>query len=724
MRSGHSWLGGSKVGKGRGAARGGLRKPLFIAALAAILALGAWVSASAAEAFPPTRLTNNSYDDYAGGVSGDRVVWMGEDESDWSHDPEIYTWTPSGGTVQITKNSTWDIEEEVSGDRVAWTGTVVGSGFEIYTWTPDSGAVRLTDNSNEEHVGGVSGDRVVWRGVINGIGGEIYTWTPTSGTVQITNNSSNDQLPEVSGDRVAWEEWDGADWEIFTWTPTSGTVQLTVNTGEDDICGVSADRVVWERERYVAAAQRYYYEIYTWTPADGNVQLTSGEWDVNPVVSGDRIAWERYDRASEYEDSEIYTWTPEGGVVRVTNNAYEDVCPEISGDRIVWTQEVWDYGTAGLSPAAKSEKLLELGETGAEAQSSPSTLETSGNSRLAEYGDVLESSVMTWTPTGGTAQVASYALDPHVSGNRVVWESFDLNYPQDTEVFTSVAHTRFDDKNAKITYLPGWARWDGSNYWAAIDDTYAYTDKKGDRVMVTFNGTSASVVACTSNTKGKALVRLYNGAAEPANLVSESTVDLYSSTTKWKQRVYSTGTIAAGTHTLVIECLYQKNGASGWYTIDVDGFDILGTLEQSPTVSKIDDKEAGFCTFTPAWARWDNSGYYAAYQDTYAYTDKVGDKMSFTFDGSYAAWVACTSNTKGQALAKLYAGSVDPANLVSSSTVDLYSSSTLWKQKVYDTGFLTPKKYILVIECLGTKNAKSWWNTIDVDRFDAILTTL
>lgn len=152
----------------------------------------------------------------------------------------------------------------------------------------------------------------------------------------------------------------------------------------------------------------------------------------------------------------------------------------------------------------------------------------------------------------------------------------------------------------------------------------------------------------------------------------------------------------------------------------MDRFDIAGTLLQSPTVTKVDDKDSSF-TYAPAWSHWDNSGFWAAYLDTYAYTDKLASKATFAFDGTYASWVACTSSTKGKASVKLYEGSVDPGNLVSTTVVDLYSPSTLWKQNVYDTGVLAPGSYTVVIECLREKNAASAWYTIDVDRFDVML---
>jgi len=68
-------------------------------------------------------------------------------------------------------------------------------------------------------------------------------------------------------------------------------------------------------------------------------------------------------------------------------------------------------------------------------------------------------------------------------------------------------------------------------------------------------------------------------------------VDLYGSFA-FKQRVWSSGTIAEGTHTLRIDYTGTKNAASSGYTIGVDAFDVVGSLGADTgaptTVSTID----------------------------------------------------------------------------------------------------------------------------------------
>ncbi len=331
--------------------------------------------------------------------------------------------------------------------------------------------------------------------------------------------------------------------------------------------------------------------------------------------------------------------------------------------------------------------------------------------------------------TFGGAAATSFRVDsatqvtaiapPHAAGTVGVQVTTMVDSSPDTPAddFTYIATIRYDDKDSKITYEPTWGRWDNSGYWAASQDTYAFTDKAGRKAIVTFEGTYLAWLSRTSNTQGKAKVTLDGNDAEA------QVIDLYTPITSWKKAVYSTGLLDDTTHTVVIECLGEKNSGSWWYSIGIDAFDIAGTLKQSPATTKIDDNDYSYFTYDPGiatgastskWSRWDASGYWAAYEDTYAFTDQAGYKTTFTFDGTYASWIAATSNTKGKAKVTLDG---DTAN---AKTVDLYSPTTLWKQSVYDTGILAPGIHTVEIECLHEKNSKSYWYTIDVDRFDVM----
>jgi hypothetical protein len=296
-------------------------------------------------------------------VSGDRIAWAASPDG---KDYEIYTWTPSGGTVRLTNNTSEDTAPQISGDRIVWGGTKGSDGgtdWEIFTWSPSTGVVQLTKNALDDELARVSDDRVVWMegNVATPTRFDIYTWTPAGGTVRVTNNTTDDVYPDVSGNRIVWT--DDSQY-VHTWTATGGSAQIDTGAGHvvehavvsgdriaaaSDSSGVymwtpgggswvetgnlggglaiSGDRVVWNA--FAANVQ----QVFSWTPTEGVVQLSSGlAITYQPEVSGDRVVW--LDAISD--DAEIYTWTPSMGTLQVTSNTTDDVYPGVSGDRIVW----------------------------------------------------------------------------------------------------------------------------------------------------------------------------------------------------------------------------------------------------------------------------------------------------------------------------------------------------------------------------------------------------
>ncbi len=274
--------------------------------------------------------------------------------------------------------------------------------------------------------------------------------------------------------------------------------------------------------------------------------------------------------------------------------------------------------------------------------------------------------------------------------------------------FTYLTMTRYQQDDAKISYLGPWATGDT---WAASGGSFASTSQPGAAVVAKFSGTDVSVLAKKCPWYGKVRISVDGGSTQ--------TVDLYDSTQAWKQTVYAKTGLAYGVHTLTIECLGTKNASSLGTAVCLDALDIGGELAQAPKTTRIQDDNPAYCVYDPVvWLRWDRSGYWAASEDTYAYSDKDGAKITVTFHGTFASWVACTSKTKGKAQVTIDPGTADEKI----ATVDLYSPITTWKKTVYSTGLLADGPHTVVIECLGEKNWSSWWYTIGVDAFDIMET--
>ena len=84
--------------------------------------------------------------------------------------------------------------------------------------------------------------------------------------------------------------------------------------------------------------------------------------------------------------------------------------------------------------------------------------------------------------------------------------------------------------------------------------------------------------------------------------------------------------------------------------------------------------------------------------------------MTIHFTGTRLAWIAKESHVYGKAKVTLDGGS--PV------TVDLYSASVLWLQKVWDTGILASGAHAVKIEWTGTKSAAATDTNINVDAVD------
>ena len=89
-------------------------------------------------------------------------------------------------------------------------------------------------------------------------------------------------------------------------------------------------------------------------------------------------------------------------------------------------------------------------------------------------------------------------------------------------------------------------------------------------VTATFNGTYLAWLAKKSPFYGKTKVTVDGG--DPV------TVDLYSATTLYEQKAWSTGPLASGKHTVKIQWTGIKNTSATATNIDLDGVDVIGSL--------------------------------------------------------------------------------------------------------------------------------------------------
>jgi hypothetical protein len=124
--------------------------------------------------------------------------------------------------------------------------------------------------------------------------------------------------------------------------------------------------------------------------------------------------------------------------------------------------------------------------------------------------------------------------------------------------------TRYQQNDSHFLYAGTWYTFSTTG---ASAGSYTRANAGSDSVTVTFTGTYLAWIGTAGTTLSRAYVSLDGGAAQ--------SVDLARSAVAYQQRVWNTGTLASGRHTVKI--WRNPSDAAGKY-ISVDAFDIIGTL--------------------------------------------------------------------------------------------------------------------------------------------------
>jgi len=258
----------------------------------------------------------------------------------------------------------------------------------------------------------------------------------------------------------------------------------------------------------------------------------------------------------------------------------------------------------------------------------------------------------------------------------------------------------FEQTDSRVTYGGRWSTSVNSKMSAG---SYTFTQAAPGAANVKFSGQSFVLVATTNNSFGIASVSLDGG--EPVD------VDLYSPVVGYQQRVWESGDLADGEHTVRIEWTGRKNPASGGTVIGVDAVLVAGDLLQADPAEVITeyDQTDRHVVFEGTWPTSTNTNMSGG---SYRYTNTAGSSATIEFTGTRFEWVTAKNNTFGQAWVSLDGGVPE--------LVDLYAPSVQYRQTVWSTGKITDGRHTVSITAAGTKNASSTGTYVGVDRLDMV----
>ena len=299
------------------------------------------------------------------------------------------------------------------------------------------------------------------------------------------------------------------------------------------------------------------------------------------------------------------------------------------------------------------------------------------------------------SPTRITATTPAHALGQVDVVVTTAWGSSDPTGTANDYTFTN----RYEQTDSHLAFSGAWTT--GSNPGASGSSWWCI-NASGAAVTANFTGTAFTWVTVKSPNYGIAQVTLDGG--------TPVTVDLYSPTALWQQKVWSTTGLADSAHTVKIAWTGAKNAAATAAYIGVDAFDVEGTLKQAYATTLYQQTDSRLF-FSGSWITASNPG---ASGGSWKCINASGGSVTVPFNGTAFTWVTVKSPNYGIAQVTLDGGT--PV------TVDLYSSSTSWQQQVWSVTDLAAGLHSVTIAWTGDKDpaAAPGATYIGVDAFEVV----
>ena len=288
------------------------------------------------------------------------------------------------------------------------------------------------------------------------------------------------------------------------------------------------------------------------------------------------------------------------------------------------------------------------------------------------------SNVATWTPTARLVPGETYRF----SFTSAIHDG--VGNPLAATSFTVRAATIVENTSAAMQ-----RRWDVDRLSVASNGAYIVERVAGSRAELTFTTSAGQTVSIYG-------IRLPSGGYAAVYLDGKhvATPSFYAATAG-RRRVYVSGPLTAGTHTISIRPLGTKPGASSNSWVAIDNLVVGGSSKQETSL----EQRFRRVSTTSAYG-----GSYDAMTQVSA-TDTTPAQVRLTFVGTGIKVYATKTSTSGRA--RVYIDGV------LKTTVNLRSSSTSYKALVYSTT-VALGVHTLRIEAVGTSTGAG--SSVNLDR--------
>jgi subtilisin family serine protease len=255
--------------------------------------------------------------------------------------------------------------------------------------------------------------------------------------------------------------------------------------------------------------------------------------------------------------------------------------------------------------------------------------------------------------------------------------------------------TRVENNDSNISYSGSWTLLKSSSFSGG---SINYSNQLNSYFELEFTGTGIKWFAYTSPTYGIADVFI------DGEFIAQ--VDLYSSLAKYKVLVFEKQGLPQGIHTIKIVNSGKKNPSAKNTYINLDAFDFFANPD--PIITLFEDNDPNI-SYTGSWLIMNSSSFSGK---SIHYSNALNSVIDFNFFGTGIRWLAYTSPSYGIAdvfIDDIYIG-----------TVDLYSSTTKYKNLVFEKLNLPKGSHTLKIVNNGKKNSNAKNTYLNIDLFETI----
>ena len=236
-----------------------------------------------------------------------------------------------------------------------------------------------------------------------------------------------------------------------------------------------------------------------------------------------------------------------------------------------------------------------------------------------------------------------------------------------------------------------WTRWTTAS---ASGGSMKMARTKGAQLTFLFTGTDVSLVGFRGSSGGYATVTL-------DGVVKTSTLSFYKAADRYKVSVWKATGLASGSHTLVIAPTGTRPSGAKDTWVYVDAFVVGGTTVEE-TVAEVSTRFHKISSSSASGSSYDVMGHVSG-------GGRSAPTLTFQFSGTGITWYGTKGTSYGKATVWI--------DGVKKATVDLYRSSTAYRQAIWTSPGLSNGLHTLKIAVAGTKRSASKGYDVAFDYF-------